>query len=196
MPTSLELAELQRRIAIYDDESAYRELYLLYYKPLLHFVGAFVPSEAAEEIASDVFIRLWQNRQRLDEVRQLRVYLYVSAKNNAVRWLGAHKKTAALVLDEARVQLQSTQQDPEQLMITAEMMNRIEGAINNLPPRCKLIYKMVREDRLRYKEIAQILDISVKTIDSQLAIALKKIASVVELDLRAISFPLPPAKEN
>jgi RNA polymerase sigma-70 factor (ECF subfamily) len=196
MPTSLELAELQRRIAIYDDETAYRELYLLFYKPLLHFAGSFVPPEAAQEIVSDVFISLWQNRQQLDEVRHLRVYLYVSTKNNAIRWLGARQRSATLMLDEARVQLQSTQQDPEALMITAEMMNRINAAINNLPPRCKLIYKMVREDRLRYKEIAQILDISVKTIDNQLAIALKRIAAVLELDLRAISFPHPPANES
>jgi RNA polymerase sigma-19 factor, ECF subfamily len=197
MPTPLEIAELQRRIAIYDDETAYRELYLLFHKPLLHFAQSFVSSrEAAEEIVSDVFIKVWQNRRSLDEIRQLKVYLYVSTKNNSLRHLQTQQKSAALALDEADVQLQSTQQDPEQMMITAEMMSRIDKAINNLPPRCKMIYKMSREDRLRYKEIAQILDISVKTIDNQLAIALKRIAGAIEFDLRTVSSTLPPAKEG
>jgi RNA polymerase sigma-70 factor (ECF subfamily) len=74
--------------------------------------------------------------------------------------------------------------NPEQLMITAEMVRRINSAINSLPPRCKLVFKLVKEDGLPYKEVADILDISIKTIDNQLAIALRKISEAINLKLK------------
>jgi RNA polymerase sigma-70 factor (family 1) len=184
MPTPLALTDLQRRIALYDDEVAYRELYFLFFKPLLHFTGSFVSThEMAEEIVSDVFIKIWQNRRHLHEIRNLKVYLYVSAKNNAFRYLQSRQHPGSVSLDDMEIEVQSNAQDPEEMMITAEMMNKIERAIDDLPPRCKLVYKMIREDRLRYKEVAQILDISVKTIDNQLATAIRRIADAIRFDL-------------
>ena len=196
MPTSPELIELQRRIALYDDEIAYRQLFYLFYKPLLHFTGSFISSrEVSEEIVSDVFIKIWQNRKHVDEIKNLRIYLYVSAKNNTLRYLHSQQKLSAIGLDELDVELQNNCQDPEELMITAEMMIKIDRAIDSLPPRCKMVYKLIREDRLKYKEVAQILDISVKTIDNQLAIALKKIAGAMQFDLRQVSSSLPPTRD-
>jgi len=197
MPTSFELIELQRRIALYDDETAYRQLYYLFYKPLLHFTGSFVSSrEVSEEIVSDVFIKIWQNRKHVDEIKNLKIYLYVSAKNNTLRYLHSQQKLSAIGLDELDVELQNNSQDPEEMMITAEMMIKIDRAIDSLPPRCKMVYKMIREDRLKYKEVAQILDITVKTIDNQLALALKKIAGAIQFDLRPVSSSLPPSRES
>lgn len=197
MPTPFELIELQRRIALYDDETAYRQLFYLFYKPLLHFTGSFVSSrEVSEEIVSDVFIKIWQNRKHVDEIRNLKIYLYVSAKNNTLRYLQSQQKLSPIGLDELEVELQNNSQDPEEMMITAEMMTKMERAIDSLPPRCKMVYKLVREDRLRYKEIGQILDISIKTIDNQLAIALRKIAEAIQFDLRTVSSSLPPARES
>ena len=184
MPDLLAPGGLQRRIALYDDDSAYRELYFLFYKPLLHFTNSFVADlSVSEDIVSDVFLKVWQNRKRLTEIRNLRVYLYVSAKNNAFRHLHSRHKVFSLNLDDLDVEVQSSVPDPEQIMITTEILHLINRAIEALPPRCKMIYKLVREDRLRYKEISQILDISIKTIDNQLAIALKKIASAILFDL-------------
>ena len=74
--------------------------------------------------------------------------------------------------------------DPEQLMITAEMMLRIQKAINELPTKCKMVFKMVKEDGLKYKEVAEIMSISVKTVENQLAIALRKIGTAVDFDIR------------
>ncbi|MFT3749717.1 MAG: sigma-70 family RNA polymerase sigma factor [Agriterribacter sp.] len=60
-------------------------------------------------------------------------------------------------------------------MVSKEVLKYIHQAVENLPPKCRLIFKLVREDGLKYKEIAQVLNISVKTIDAQMAIAAKKI---------------------
>ena len=72
-------------------------------------------------------------------------------------------------------------------MITADLHKKIQHAIDELPPRCKIIFKLVREDKLKYKEVAEILNISVKTIDAQMAIAIKKIMTSLRSE---IDYPL------
>lgn len=179
--------ELQRRIAIYDDQQAYQELFYLYYKPLLRFAQAFVRShELSEEIVSDVFIRIWERRAQLESIGNLKVYLYVSTRNTALKYLLKVQKQASIGLDELQVELESQHNDPEQLLLTAELLNRVARAIDDLPPRCKMVYKLIKEDGLRYKEVSEILNISIKTIDNQLAIALKKIGKAININLRKL----------
>lgn len=64
-------------------------------------------------------------------------------------------------------------------MITGEMLRKIHDAVEALPPRCKMIFKLVREDNLRYKEVSEILHISEKTVDAQMVIAIKKLSQVL-----------------
>lgn len=179
-----EIKELQRRIAMYDDESAYKEIFIAFYKPLHQFAFSFVKSkELAEEVVSDVFLRIWMTRSDLERIENLKVYLYVSIKNTSLKYLLKQHKQVAISIDELEIELESFSRNPEELMLTAEMMNRIKSAVNDLPPRCKLIFKLIKEDGLRYKEVAEILNISIKTIDNQLAIALGKINKAVSIDL-------------
>ncbi len=187
MSTPDYIRELQRRIAIYDDQLAYKELFCLFYKPLLQFAKSFVRStEMAEEIVSDVFIRIWERRRQLEEINNPKVYLYISTRNTALKYLLGKQKQVSITIDDLNIELESQYNNPEQLLITAEMMARVENAINELPPRCKLVYKLIREDGLKYKEVAEILNISVKTIDNQLAIALRKIGKAINVNLKKV----------
>jgi RNA polymerase sigma-70 factor (family 1) len=188
MPTTTaSIQELQRRISLYDDETAYRELFFTFYKPLLQFANSFVQSrEVAEEVVSDVFIGLWERRRHLEDVQNIRVYLYVCTRNAALKYLSRQQKHLSITLDDLKVELESTYNNPEQLLLTAEMRYRIQQAVNQLPPRCKIIFKLIREDGLKYREVAEILNISVKTVDNQLATALRKIGNAINLDLRKV----------
>ena len=69
-------------------------------------------------------------------------------------------------------------------MVTAEMMNLIQKAIEDLPVKCKMVFKLVKEDGLKYREVAEIMDISTKTVENQLAIALRKIGTAVDFDIK------------
>jgi RNA polymerase sigma factor (sigma-70 family) len=163
------MKEIQRRIALYDDEAAYKELFCLFYKPLLRFAHTLCHShEMSEEIVSDVFISIWQRRATLEEIHN------------------RQQKRVAITIDDLQVELESQYNNPEQLMMTAEMLARVDQAIMHLPPRCKLVYKLIKEDGLRYKEVAEILGISVKTIDNQLAIALGKIGKAINVNLKKV----------
>ena len=169
---------------MYDDEAAYKSLFIAFHKPLHQFAYSFVRSrELAEEIVSDVFLKIWLNRSEMESIGNLKVYLYVSIKNTSLKYLLKQHRQVAISIDELDVELESLARSPEELMLTAEMMNKIQETINALPPRCKIIFKLIKEDGLRYKEVAEILNISVKTIDNQLAIALRKISKAVSIDL-------------
>jgi RNA polymerase sigma-70 factor (family 1) len=178
---------LQERIARYDDQFAYKELFVAFYNPLLLFALSFVKSkEQAEEIVSDVFISIWEKRKRIDSINNLKVYLFVATKNTALNYLSRQNKTVITDIDDVAVELRSIYFDPEQLLITAEMISRIKEAINQLPPKCRIIFKLVKEDELKYREVAEILDISIKTVENQVSIALKKIGSAINFDITRV----------
>jgi RNA polymerase sigma factor (sigma-70 family) len=147
------IQHLQTRIARFDDQHAYKELFTSFYSYLFQFAFSFVKSrESAEEVVSDVFIKIWEKRKALEKVHNLKVYLYVATRNHAFNYLDKQKRTATNNIDDFSGEFTSRYFDPEQLLITADMMAMIEDAINSLPPRCRVIFKLIKEDNLRYKK--------------------------------------------
>jgi RNA polymerase sigma-70 factor (ECF subfamily) len=71
----------------------------------------------------------------------------------------------------------------EEHLLSSQVARKIESAISSLPPRCQLIFRLIRMDGLQYKEVAELLDISSKTVDAQLTIAVKKVAETIRLDM-------------
>jgi len=192
--TTGEIKELQRRVGRFDDQYAYKELYTLLYGSLFEFAKTLVASrETAEEIVSDVFIRVWERRRELEKIGNLKVYLYVATRNIAFNYLDKQKRNPTGSIDDVDTEFISIYVDPEQLLITADMLALIRHAIDQLPPKCKLIFKLVKDDGLKYREVAEILNLSVKTVENQLAIALEKIGTSVRFEPgRAIPSTVKP----
>src|ERR1700760_1416914 len=190
------LKYLQSRIARFDDQKAYKELFTTLYSSMFLFAKSMVKSkEAAEEIVSDVFIKIWERRRELEKIDNLKVYLYVSTRNPALNYISLRKRSPPNPLDEFQTEFTSIYFDPEQLLITADMLALIRRSIDQLPPKCKIIFKLVKEDGLKYREVAEILNISVKTVENQLAIALQKIGNTVSFDVNK-SLPSPVKKDH
>ncbi|MEO6814029.1 MAG: RNA polymerase sigma-70 factor [Ginsengibacter sp.] len=163
------------------NESAFRQLYHNYYKRLLQFALIFTKKkEVAEELVEDVFIKFWKNRANSEAIRNLKVYLYTATKNTCLNYLSskAHESITK-PLDEINIEL-SGPICPDQLLIFRETFTIIKNAIETLPPRCKVIFKLIREDGLKYKEVAEILNLSPHTIDAQMTIALRRIAFLLK----------------
>lgn len=178
-----DITALLYSIAVNGDEPSYRRIFDLFFPSLKRFAGAFVKSpELAEEVASDVMIAVWENRERLPEIENIRVYLFVIAKNKCLNLLRSRQSRFTISLDDVPIEVSFAGNDPEQLCINSEIRKKIEKAVNDLPQRCKLIFKLVKEENMSYKEAAEILDISVKTVDAQLVTALKKITQAIRLD--------------
>ena len=165
------------------DQKAFAHLYQKYNKQLKKFARNLVRSnEVSEEIVEDVFVKLWSNRSTLPQISNLIVYMYVAVKNRSLNTISkkAHELISA-PFDFLDIDINDQSFNPYELMITSEMMERMKAAMNALPPRCKMIFKLVREDGLRYKEIAEILNISVNTIDVQMSIAIKRICEALDV---------------
>jgi RNA polymerase sigma-70 factor (family 1) len=196
MNTIDRIGYLQDRISRFDDQQAYKELFTSLYSYLFQFAKTFVKTkELAEEIVSDVFIKVWQRRKELDRIDNLKVYLYVTTRNMAFNCLDKQKRIATNNIEDFPAELTSAYFDPEQLMITADMLALIQKAIDGLPAKCRMIFKLAKEDGLKYREVAEILNISVKTVENQLAIALRKIGTVVSFDIsKAVHSSLRQAK--
>jgi RNA polymerase sigma-70 factor (family 1) len=185
IPDDNTIAELQHRVADFDDAVAYKQLFFQFFLSLKSFAFAILKSnEAAEEAVSDVFVEIWVRRRQLGEINNLKMYLFVSVRNAALRKLQQSKKVATVSLDDMQVDFASPDPDAVTNLVTEELSGKISAAIDQLPQQCKIIYKLAKEDRLKYKEIAEMLNISIKTIDNQLAIALKKIASALHLPVK------------
>lgn len=180
--TTATLQELVARIALNEDAEAYKKLFLHYYPKLLSFSKSITHNtESSEEAVSDVFVAVWSLRKTLLRITNFHLYLYVSTKNISINHLAGQRRTQVFSLDDVRTELTSLAYNPEQLLITAEMYRRITAAVQALPPRCRLIFKLVKEDNLRYKEVAELLHLSVKTIEAQMAIAVRKLGEAVSL---------------
>ena len=186
MPTiaAVRISYLQTRISRFDDHAAYKELFTSFYPPLMHFVTGIIKSRmAAEEVVSDLFLKIWEKRKTLEEIQNLRVYCFVAARHLSINQLEKQKRQHTSDIDNYKNLLVNPTPDPEECMISAEMLKRIQEVVESLPPRCKLSFKLIKEFGFKYREAAEILQVSEKTIENQLSIALKKISASIHFDI-------------
>ena len=182
------MQQLLHLIQANNDENAFKEFYKENVFKLFQFAFAFVrDKELSEEIVNDVFLNLWKNRSKISEIKNINVYLYVSVKNTAFNYLKKNNSKKTIDIEDLSSDHFYLSPDQEQILITDELKKRIEESINKLPPKCKLIFKMVKEDGLTNIEVATILGISYKTVTTQLTIALKKLEELLQPTLREFS---------
>lgn len=174
------IKQIVKRISYEDDERAFKQFFELFAGRLYDFSFSFIKNKSlAEEAVSDVFFKVWLNRSELINILNVKAYLYKATYHTSLNYLDELKRKKAISLDELEVELSVDLICPETELINNELRAQIEKAIEDLPPRCKLIYKLAKVEKMKYKEIAELLDISVKTINHQLAIALKKIGTTI-----------------
>lgn len=188
MQENREIKRLLSAISLNTDQAAYKELFVRLHGRLKQFAYSILKSnEEAEELVSDVFIRIWEKREQLPDIESPLLYFYTTVKNLALNRLSKQKRQASASAEDWLVQLNSIYFDPEQLMVTEEMMRKIRQAINDLPPRCRIIFKLIKEDGLKYKETAELLQLSVKTVEAQMAIALRRLGKCMHMEIKELS---------
>jgi RNA polymerase sigma-70 factor (family 1) len=192
----LVLQDIKERIAL-GDEKAFRQLFDCFAPKLIQFALAIVrEKDGATEVVDEVFVKIWKQKEQTPHIKNLKVYLYSAVKNTALNYLAARARAAVTEpFDFVAVQLQD-EQCPEQQLITAEIFKKIRQAVEELPPRCKIIFKLVREDGLKYKEVAEILNVSINTVDAQMVIAVKRISEKVKMHFEFFAGPASQSKKK
>lgn len=163
-----------------DDELALRELFDIYYQKLFHLALYFLKTkELAEEVTSDVFFIIWKRRKTLTEIDDIEKYLYTSTKNQALHYLRRSSVIDSETLDLYTVNLLPDENNPEEQLLNQEYQKLIQKAINSLPEKCREVFRLVLSDKLKHREIAQLLNISEKTVEAHITSAYKRIAEFV-----------------
>lgn len=160
------------------DEKAFEKIYLNYYKKTLYFITGLVKSENdAKELTQEVFIKLWSNRNSIDPARPVRSYMYTIARNAAFNFL-KHKLVEINYISEYAVQNIETETS-EEILFAKEIALLIEMSVDRMPVQRRKIYQMSRKEGLSNEEIATRLQISKKTVENQLSLALRELKRVI-----------------
>ncbi len=163
-----------------DDADAFKRLFDLYFPKVLQFSRYFMKSdEICQEITSDVFLSIWKNRRKLKSIKNLDAFIFTITKNKAYDHLNKISRQPDFVSD-LPLEIHSGNNNPETHLLHTELLELINKSIEDLPPRCKLIFLMAREEGFKYQEIASILSISEKTVNAQMVTALKRLGEAIK----------------
>lgn len=170
-----------KQLSVADNSRAISLLYEHYFHRLVAFASSIVKTkEAAEEVVEDVLIKLWANKTSISQINSLKVYLFSAVRNQSFNHLEKEARFASedlLAVENAATE--SAGHSPLEHLILSEMNRALQVAVESLPERCQLIFRLVREEGFKYKEVAEILNISVNTIDNQMAIAVRRICAAL-----------------
>jgi RNA polymerase sigma-70 factor (ECF subfamily) len=155
------------------DERAFEKLFKSQYPALCGYAQKYLRDvDQAEEVVQEMFFNFWQKKEKLEINTSIEAYLFRSVRNSCLNYL-KHLK----IREEHRLHTvqenNKKEQEVHDQVVALELEIKIEAIIEKLPPERKKIFKMSRHDGLKYKEIAEKLNLSVKTIEVQMSKALK-----------------------
>ncbi|MEW6702045.1 MAG: RNA polymerase sigma-70 factor [Bacteroidota bacterium] len=159
-----------------NDSGALRILFERYFEALCFFSFQILKtSELSEESVLDVFTNIWLKRKTIDIKTNFRTYIYKAVKNQSINYLRQEKRYSQK-MESTNLHLIVSDQSADQFILQQNLENEINSLLKELPERRGLIFRMNRIDGLSYKEIAEVLSISVNTVQNQMIKAIKYIA--------------------
>ena len=159
---------------------AFEEIFMRYYPKVRYFVFGLLKSEEdAEDLAQDIFAKLWTNRAAFADVRNLGVYLFVLSRNMTYNYIEA-KQLRQEWLQERPFE-EEDDSSPYEDLIAKDLTLLVDLVVDSLPPQRKTIYKLSREAGLSNAEIAEKLGLQKKTVENHLNLALKELRKVLLL---------------
>lgn len=157
---------------ILGEHDAFRFLFMKYFPKMKYFIAHFVKSDAvAEELAQDIFMKIWEHREKLKNIQSFDAYIYRMSKNISINYL-EHKYVEESYMENYQGETESSIEG-ELYAREIELLEQL--TINQMPPQRKTIYEMSRKKGMKNEEISIALGISKKTVENHLNLALKEI---------------------
>lgn len=175
------------------DEAAFERFFKTYHQRLLSYAYVMLRDESAsEEMVQQVFYKIWEKRTRLKIHTSGKAFLYRAVYNECLNYLKHEKHKRAYEKHSLSVDADSYQGKASDPLMLTELQSMLQKAINELPKQCRNIFYMNRIEELKYREIAEELGLSVKTVEAQVSKALKvlrkKLADYLPVLLSLIMF--------
>lgn len=163
------------------DSRAFRSLYIHYYNRLFQFAMLFLRSEpASEDVVADVFFNIWKSRSMLTDIPNFQAYIYQAVRNGCLNVLKSGYVSKRSELPAAGLQIEISSESPLEELSYKELRNVIQHAVDALPERCRMVFKMAKEDDMSQQEIANALDIQLCTVQRQMLLAKSKIKQAIQ----------------
>jgi RNA polymerase sigma-70 factor, ECF subfamily len=155
------------------DEIAFEQVFKTHFKRLHAYAFTILRDEVeAEEIVQQVFFKLWERNENLSLSGSVSSYLYRAVHNESLNYI-KHQKVRSNHQLHVAYSMKNEVEHPAKKVMAGELEKKIHTALNELPEQCRTIFQMSRFDELKYREIADKLGISVKTVENQMGKALK-----------------------
>ncbi len=172
-PEILENERILRYLHQTDDTKFMESLFKTHYAALCRTAFRIVNDrDTAEDLVQEVFMKVWNNRRTLEINSSLKAYLHRSAINTALNYLEKNKRQVNMESEDL-LNISPASHSLEEHLSFKEVETRVDEAINALPPACRTIFVLSRYEHLSYQEIANQLNLSVKTVENQMGKALK-----------------------
>lgn len=153
--------------------TAFEMLFRTYYQPLCNYAYTFLQDrEDAEEIVQSTFLMVWEKRDTLAIRTSVKPYLYAMVRNACLNVI-KHEKIKQRYAGEEIALADRSHDAVNHTIATNELEHRIKEALEELPEQCRLVFKLSRFEELKYAEIAEQLNISIKTVENHMGKALK-----------------------
>jgi len=167
-------------------ESEFSRFYLDYYPKLFRVASFYLARRSlAEDIVGEVFSSLWERRATLHEIQDLESYLFIMVKRKCLDEKKKIRHKNHQQIDQMDPSIMISFRNPETAYLNHELEEKLQKSILKLPEKCRLVFLLVKEDQMKYKEVAKLLNISQKTVEMHVGNALK----ALRLDLHAYARP-------
>lgn len=155
-----------------DTTAVFEKVFKEHFKGLHSYAFTIIKDDAdAEEIVQNVFFKLWERREQMAELQSVNAYLYRAVYNESLNYLKHQKVKMAYQSHTMHSNQQAS--NPADSASLKELEAKIQTAMNDLPEQCRTVFQLSRFEELKYREIADRLGISVKTVENQMGKALK-----------------------
>ena len=155
------------------DKKAFEQMFNTYYQSLCNYACSMLKDiDEAEEVVQNTFFNIWNKREALQISSSFKSYVYRAVHNDCLNKI-KHGKVKAVYAADYKSSMGGGFDDSAKVLESKELNRQINDAISSLPEQCGIVFKLSRFENLKYSEIAEHLDISVKTVENHMGKALK-----------------------
>lgn len=182
MQKEVNINDLWERFTKGSDARSFEVLFHELNPRLIKFCTLYVHyQQVAEEIVSDVFVKCWMDRVQMQVVEKPETYLFIAVKNQALNYNKRFSSIQVVNIDDHDGGgILINEASPEMELEKKELIFRMDQAIGTLPRQCGIIFRLIKENGMKYKEVAEILNISHRTVHTQMLRAMKKMSKAMD----------------
>jgi len=194
----IKLRHILVRIVHHNDERAFSAFFDYYHTRLINLAMIFISQyDLAEEVVSQVFLKLLRKKEDLLKIERLESYMFSMVKNHALNLLKSRSKLKGnILIDDIQDHLTSELINPDEKLINDDLSLALSIAIQKLPPKRRMVFKMIKDEGMSYLEVSNIMEISERTVETHLKLAIQDLRAVLQQHYNEYTQSIPISRQR